>query len=115
MWDETPDFVREPGGADAVAEFSRFAAVVGGPAAHLLAEFAELHNHGVRTDIPAADEKATKVRGLCCRIIEKWAIFYSVIEPCRITVVHVGHMNPHPFASLESEAETRLRHLEPLR
>ena len=58
-----PDFAREPGGANAVAEFGMFATAVGEPAAHLLAELAHLHNFGKESDIPTNDKAATKVRG----------------------------------------------------
>jgi hypothetical protein len=110
---QPPDFVREPGGPDAVAEFSRFATAVGEAASHLLAELAEIHNYGTLSDIPAGDEAATNVRGLYCRRVEGWVIFYSVSKPCRITVIQAANLNPHSFSALESEAENRLRRLTP--
>lgn len=110
---EPPDFVRESGEADAVAEFTKFATAVGEPASHLLAELAVIHNYGTLSDIPTADEAATNVQGLYCRRLMDWAVFYAVSNPCRITVVHVGHLNPDPFRALESEAANRLRRLQP--
>jgi hypothetical protein len=112
---EPPDFVREGGGVNAVAEFRKFAAAIEEPAAHVLAELAEIHNLGTEADIPASDGASTKVRGLYCRQIMGWAVFYAAVSkpnPFRIVVLHVAHMNPHPFAALESEAESRLRRLQ---
>lgn len=109
---QPPDFVREKGGADAVAEFRKFATAIGEPAAHVLAELALLHNHGTQSDIPAEDNAATTVRGLYCRKIDNWAIFYTASQPWKITVLHIGHVNPHSFNSLESEATRRLRRLK---
>lgn len=99
---------------NAAAEYTRFANAVGDPAVHLLAWLAHVHNKGKLSDIPNADGASTRVRGLYCRRVEGWAIFYTAeLEEgnCRIKVVHVGSLNPHSFDALESEAEGRLRHL----
>lgn len=111
---EMPDFVREAGGADAVAEFKKFALALPESAMHLLSKLAMLHNHGAPYNILYADDyendkAATDVRGLCCRLIKDWAVFYAVSRHWEVTVVHVGHINPHSFSSLESEAANRLR------
>jgi hypothetical protein len=82
-------------GVNAAAEFTEFARAVGDPAAHLLAELVRIHNRGNLSNIPTADKAATKVRGLNCRRVENWAVFYAADSDgnhCRITVVHVGNL-----------------------
>jgi hypothetical protein len=107
-----PEFVREKGGTDAVSEFRLFSETVGEASAHLLAELAEIHNFGTEDDIPEEDHRATKVRGLCCRKLRDWAVFYTTsLKPFGIIVVHVASMNPRPFDELENEAERRLRRM----
>jgi hypothetical protein len=113
-----PEFLRPPyfvegSDVDVVAEFSRFIDAVGEPAAHLLAELAEYHN-GLRAyaEIPLADDAETCVRGLCCRKLNGWAVFYAAEQkPVRITVVYAASLNPASFDDLEAEAASRLARL----
>ena len=108
-----PHFVQGEG-IDAVAEYRRFLDDVGEAASHLLAELADLQHRGRLEDIPEADDLATAVRGLYCRRVAGWAVFYAAQwawNRCRIRVVLVAPLNPHPFGALESEAEARLRDL----
>jgi hypothetical protein len=109
-----PPYFAQGEDIDAVAEFGKFLDAVGEPASHLLAELADIQKNGTLSDIPSADDAATKVRGLHCRRVEGWAIFYAVKPAgrrCEITIVHVGSLNPHAFGALESEAATRLKNL----
>jgi hypothetical protein len=108
-----PSFVKGEA-INAVAEYKQFAETVGDPAAHLLAELVHMHNEGSASDVPPADKNSTKVRGLNCRSIEGWVIFYtaqSVENRFQVTILHVGNLALNSFGSLESEAEKRQRTL----
>ena len=110
---DAPLFIQGQG-VDALAEYTAFLHAVGEPAAHLLAEFVHLQQNGLSA-LRDADLNATQVIGLCCRVVEAWAVFYVAKEgslsrnTCRVGIVHVGRVNPPPFGQLESEAEKRLR------
>jgi hypothetical protein len=107
-----PKFVKGESDVDAVSEYRKFVDAVGEPAAHLLAELAEIHNYGSLSDIPAEDSAKTSARGLYCRCIGNWAVFYTAdSNPFGITVLHAGSLNPRPFLELESEAVNRLARL----
>jgi hypothetical protein len=103
-----PDFVRGSK-VDAVREFRRFVEVIEEPAAHLLAELSEIHN-GLR-EIPIEDGKDISVRGLYCRKLNHWVVFYAAVDG-GITIVYVASSNPTPFSTLESEAANRLTRLQ---
>jgi hypothetical protein len=117
---DNPPYFARGGDIDAVAEFTAFVTAVGDEAAFLLAELAVLHNHFYRGDIADQDRYATRARGLYCRQVADWAVFYTVrARIFGVTVVHVGNLKPHRtsaldpdlFSALESEAATRLNRL----
>lgn len=109
----SPPYFAKGATVNAVAEFRAFVDAVGLPAVELLAELTSLHNSGDISDIPTKDKNATHVRGLYCRHIEGWAIFYATeTKRCRITVMHAATLNPHSFSALENEATHRLRILQ---
>lgn len=102
-----PKFAQLPGGDDAVMEYAKFVDAVRVPAAHLLAELADFHNFGKSlTEIPQEDA-STSVRGLYCRQLFNWAVFYEASPPCRITVLHVAHLGAVSFEAAECEALER--------
>ena len=104
-----PKFVRGKG-VDAVAEFKAFVVAVEKPAAHLLAELIDIQNSGAPSGIPTADGAATSVRGLYCRKLNGWAVFYTFEpKPFRIMVIYVARLSPSPFSTLEGEAADRMR------
>jgi hypothetical protein len=97
---------------DAVAEYREFLDAVEDAALHLLAEFTNFQAHGTLADIRREDDAATKVRGLYCRHVEGWVVFYTAAQAgvgCQIEIILVGSLNPHSFEALENEAEARLR------
>jgi hypothetical protein len=109
----SPPYFARGGSVNAVAEFRAFVDAVGLPAVELLAELTSLHNSGDISDIPTSDKNATNVRGLCCRHVGGWAIFYATETMlCRITIIHAASLNPHSFTAVESEAANRLRILQ---
>jgi hypothetical protein len=109
---EAPWFIRGDG-VDALAEYRAFLDAVGEPASHLFAELVDVQENGpLSSIIHNANNVATHVRDLYCRIIEGWAVFFHVRQAqnrCPIGIVHVGSLNPHPFDALKSEAQARLR------
>ena len=107
---EPPSFLQQSGGFDAIAEFRSFASAVGSPAAHLLAELADIKAGG--SPVPVTDDQATQVVGMFCRKIDGWAVFYRTSgSGGGLTVILVGVDDPGKFGILEGEADHRSRML----
>jgi hypothetical protein len=109
----TPRYFRHDG-KSAAAEHLAFMDAAPEHATRLLAAMCELQNGGAPASIPAADDKATRVRGLYCRKLKGWALFYTADmppRPFRIIVLHVARLAGAAFESLEAEAANRLHRL----
>ncbi len=101
-------------GKNAVAEHGAFLDAAPELAARTLAALCELQGFGSSASIPAADGKATRVRGLFCRKMKGWCLFYTADmppKPFRVIVLHVARLNGGTFDALEAEAADRLRRL----
>lgn len=101
-------------GENAVSEHFAFLEAAPELAAGTFASLCALQNSGTHASIPAADAKATRVRGLYCRKLKDWAVFYAADiapKPFRIIVLHVARMTSGTFDFLEVEAAARLRRL----
>jgi hypothetical protein len=101
-----PNFVRDAVGTDSVHEFSNFVSSVGAPAVYLLAELAFIHNHRETGSI-SLGAAVPGTKGLFCRKISGWAIFYLLSGELEVTVILVAPLNTSEVGSLAMEAIRR--------